>query len=156
MLFCIDQHCFAFDRIFCRTKCTASVMSLRPDSISEPLHLKAVNPFSDGLVTIKVSFKNATIIIDVSSIRKIIRQPKLERSIVIIVRCIKSFGILNSRHFEENCMVSNFVLFSNQLELRSLVKTFEVIYKTTNWKEITHAKTFYTQDFSFSYVLSWL
>ena len=52
-------------------------MSLRLDSISEPLLAKAVNPFLVGLVTIKASFKNAKIIIDVSSIRKIVLPAKL-------------------------------------------------------------------------------
>ena len=51
-------------------------MSQRQDSILEPLHAKAANPFSDVHVTIKALFKNAKIIIDVSSTRKIVPPAK--------------------------------------------------------------------------------
>jgi len=46
-------------------------MSQQPVSILEPLHVKVASPFLDGLATTRVSSKNAKIIIDVSSIRKI-------------------------------------------------------------------------------------
>ena len=53
------------------------VMSQRQDSISEPLHVKAANPFSDVHVTIKALFKNAKTTTDVSLTRKIVRLVKL-------------------------------------------------------------------------------
>ena len=52
------------------------VMSQRQDSILEPLHVKAANPFSDVHVTIKALFKNAKITIDVLSTRKTVLPAK--------------------------------------------------------------------------------